>query len=310
MIEATPQQAPSVAADATPSDAVTGAPAREPVQSSGLFALIRGFRPSTTLFWGVHVAAVIMAPSRSSRGPACCSRSACYFVRMVVVTAAYHRYFSHRAFKTSRAFQFLLALGAQSSAQKGVLWWAAHHRHHHKHSDTEDDIHSARRSGFWHSHIGWILVRDWDETRHDLVTDLAKFPELRILNHSAGDAAAGDRARRSRSTLLGGWDVLIVGLPRLERDALARIVFDQLAVAPVRQAALRDVRRFTQQLGARDPHDRRGLAQQPPPLPELRQPGLPLVGDRRDVLRAARARALRPGLGSAPPVARCHRRRA
>ena len=55
---------------------------------------------------------------------------------MVVVTAAYHRYFSHRAFKTSRAFQFLLALGAQTAAQKGVLWWASHHRWHHKHSDT------------------------------------------------------------------------------------------------------------------------------------------------------------------------------
>ena len=44
-----------------------------------------------------------------------------YAVRMIVVTAAYHRYFAHRAFKTSRAFQLVLALAAQSAAQKGVL---------------------------------------------------------------------------------------------------------------------------------------------------------------------------------------------
>ena len=80
-----------------------------------------------------------------------------YFARMVIVTAAYHRYFSHRSFKTSRAFQFILALAAQSSAQKGVIWWAAHHRWHHKYSDTPADPHSVRHKGFWYSHLGWIL---------------------------------------------------------------------------------------------------------------------------------------------------------
>jgi stearoyl-CoA desaturase (Delta-9 desaturase) len=170
---------------------------------------MRGFQPSTALFWGVHVAAVIMAIAFFSWQGVLVAIG-CYFVRMVVVTAAYHRYFSHRAFKTSRAFQFLLAVGAQSSAQKGVLWWAAHHRHHHKHSDTEHDIHSARRSGFWHSHIGWILVRDWDETRYDLVTDLAKFPELRILNHSLVMVLPAI-ALGVAFYLLGGWQVFTWG---------------------------------------------------------------------------------------------------
>ena len=50
------------------------------------------------------------------------------------------RYFAHRAYKTSRAVQFLLAFLAQSSAQRGILWWAATHRHHHKHSDTPEDV--------------------------------------------------------------------------------------------------------------------------------------------------------------------------
>ena len=74
---------------------------------------------------------------------------ALYAVRMFFVTAGYHRYFSHRSFKTSRAFQFVLAFMAMSSAQKGVLWWAAHHRWHHRYSDTEEDLHSPMRFGFW-----------------------------------------------------------------------------------------------------------------------------------------------------------------
>ena len=99
-----------------------------------------------------------------------------------MVTAGYHRYFAHRAFKTSRVFQFLLAVGAQSAAQKGVLWWASHHRWHHKYSDTEKDIHSPGRRGFWYAHIGWVVRGAWTETDFSQVPDLAKYPELRFLN--------------------------------------------------------------------------------------------------------------------------------
>src|SRR5438045_2510215 len=49
-------------------------------------------------------------------------------VRMFFVTAGYHRYFSHRSFKTSRVFQFVIAFMAMTSSQKGVLWWAAQDR--------------------------------------------------------------------------------------------------------------------------------------------------------------------------------------
>src|SRR5438132_9952312 len=64
-------------------------------------------------------------------------------VRMFFVTAGYHRYFSHRSFKTSRVFQFIIAFMAMSSSQKGVLWWAAHHRHHHRFSDQEIEVETA-----------------------------------------------------------------------------------------------------------------------------------------------------------------------
>jgi stearoyl-CoA desaturase (delta-9 desaturase) len=105
-----------------------------------------------------------------------------YGARMFFVTAGYHRYFSHRTFKTSRAFQFLLAVLAMTSLQKGVLWWAAHHRHHHRFSDQVEDVHSPLQAGFWWSHVGWIITDKYNKTRDELVPDLARFPELRWLN--------------------------------------------------------------------------------------------------------------------------------
>jgi stearoyl-CoA desaturase (delta-9 desaturase) len=107
---------------------------------------------------------------------------AMYVVRMFGVTAGYHRYFSHRTYKLGRVSQFLMAFLAQTSAQKGALWWAAHHRHHHRFSDQAEDIHSPVREGFWQSHVGWILSDDYTETRYDQIQDLAKYPELRWLN--------------------------------------------------------------------------------------------------------------------------------
>ena len=101
-----------------------------------------------------------------------------YYARMFAVTIGYHRYFSHRAFKTSRFVQFWLAFFAETSAQKGVLWWAAHHRDHHKYSDQPSDIHSPKQHGLWWAHVGWILSRKWDATKYERVPDLARYPEL------------------------------------------------------------------------------------------------------------------------------------
>jgi len=131
-----------------------------------------------------------------------------YWVRMFAIGAGYHRYFSHRAYATSRAFQFVLALLSQSSAQKSVLWWAAKHRHHHLHSDTEHDIHSPGGKGFWYSHVGWIFVRRHAKTDLVKVADLARFPELRWLHRFELAPAV---ALGFLCWLIGGWPGLVVG---------------------------------------------------------------------------------------------------
>jgi stearoyl-CoA desaturase (delta-9 desaturase) len=134
--------------------------------------------------------------------------AALYVVRMFGVVAGYHRYFSHRAFATSRVFQFVLAILAQSSAQKSVLWWAAKHRHHHVHSDTEEDVHSPRRKGFLYSHVGWIFDRKHDQADLTKVADLTRWPELMWLRKFELLPAV---VLAALCFLVAGWSGLVVG---------------------------------------------------------------------------------------------------
>ena len=131
-----------------------------------------------------------------------------YLVRMWAITAGYHRYFSHRSYKTSRPFQFFLAFLGGTSAQRGAIWWAAIHRHHHLHSDTPLDVHSPRHTGFLFSHVGWIFHNVKSEADYSTVPDLTRYPELVFLNRwhllPAVILAVG-------TFLFAGWPGLFVG---------------------------------------------------------------------------------------------------
>jgi stearoyl-CoA desaturase (Delta-9 desaturase) len=133
-------------------------------------------------FWAVHVVAVVGAIVVGWSWAAFAWLAGSYAVRMFAITAGYHRYFAHRTYKTSRAFQLVLAVLAMSSAQQGVLWWAAHHRNHHKESDQPDDTHSPVQRGFWWSHVAWILAPRNRVTHLDRIRDFARYPELRWLD--------------------------------------------------------------------------------------------------------------------------------
>jgi stearoyl-CoA desaturase (Delta-9 desaturase) len=82
-----------------------------------------------------------------------------WFVLQVGVFAGYHRYFSHRSFKTHPWFEVVLALLGSIANQGGLHWWVSEHRHHHRVADTDQDFHSPR-DGFWHSHMGWLWSDD------------------------------------------------------------------------------------------------------------------------------------------------------
>ena len=63
-----------------------------------------------------------------------------YPFQAIGVGVCLHRYFGHNAFKTSRWFQFLLALCCASTFGDPIRF-AGKHRLHHLHTDLEDDTH-------------------------------------------------------------------------------------------------------------------------------------------------------------------------
>ena len=124
----------------------------------------------------LHVIPIVAIARGSSRGDwlAC---AVLYLTFVVGGGMGLHRYFAHRAFRTSRAFQFALAL-LGSTAFSEPIGFAARHRVHHRHADTAEDVH-APGQGFWQcwfgSHVerlgGVVDVRQ-------VAADLMRYPEL------------------------------------------------------------------------------------------------------------------------------------
>jgi len=103
---------------------------------------------------------------------------ALYALRMFFVTAFFHRYFAHRAYRTSRLVQCVMAVLGCTAGQRGPMWWAAHHREHHITSDTERDPHSPAHRGFLFSHTLWFLTRGSFATPAHRARDWLRYPEL------------------------------------------------------------------------------------------------------------------------------------
>jgi stearoyl-CoA desaturase (Delta-9 desaturase) len=155
----------------------------------------------------IHVGAVV-AFTRGATWRLVALAVALYYVRMFAITAAYHRYFAHRSYKTSRAFQLFLAVLGTTATQKGPLWWASVHRVHHKFSDTERDVHSPLRRGFWYSHMGWWMSRDHERAPLEMIPDFAGYPELRWLERWN---VVGPLALIALTWIFGGYDGFLWG---------------------------------------------------------------------------------------------------
>lgn len=116
--------------------------------------------------------------------PAVIAAVVVYWAQIFGVSAGYHRYFSHRTFRTSRLFQFVLGWLGAMSAQMGPLWWASFHRRHHAHPDQPQDVHSPRQMGFFWAHMGWILDRANLKSDPRFVRDWEKVKEIRWLDRT------------------------------------------------------------------------------------------------------------------------------
>jgi stearoyl-CoA desaturase (delta-9 desaturase) len=114
-----------------------------------------------------------------------------YLLTVLGVTVGYHRYFTHRSFKTYKPVVVLLALFGSMAVEGPLLNWVSDHRRHHQHSDKEGDPHSpnAHGSGLWgtirgawHAHTGWLFGAPITN-RDRYVADLRKSPLIRWMSH-------------------------------------------------------------------------------------------------------------------------------
>jgi stearoyl-CoA desaturase (delta-9 desaturase) len=106
---------------------------------------------------------------------------ATYLLVMFTVGGGLHRYFAHKSFQTSRAFQFLMGLMGACLFGDAVEF-TAKHRWHHRYADDRNDVHSPSH-GFWQCWMGHMIdsrLTEADVLR--MTPDLTRYPELMWLH--------------------------------------------------------------------------------------------------------------------------------
>ena len=78
------------------------------------------------------------------------------FLTEIGIGAAYHRFYSHRAFTLSKPVEAVLLFLSTLALQGSVLRWSFDHRLHHAHVDTDEDPYSIKK-GFWYAHMLWLF---------------------------------------------------------------------------------------------------------------------------------------------------------
>jgi stearoyl-CoA desaturase (Delta-9 desaturase) len=108
------------------------------------------------------------------------------------ITVGFHRYFTHRSFKSNRGVKIALAIAGSLAIEGPVIRWVADHRKHHKYSDKDGDPHSPWRygetvpaliKGMFYAHMGWMFdVEQTDQRKY--APDLLKDPDLRKISRA------------------------------------------------------------------------------------------------------------------------------
>jgi stearoyl-CoA desaturase (delta-9 desaturase) len=110
------------------------------------------------------------------------------------VTVGYHRLFTHRSFKTTRAVRALLAVLGSMAVEGPLVEWVATHRKHHRFSDQTGDPHSPHVDhgpgwrgalhGLGHAHVGWIFRGKDMANPERYAKDLLADRDLRLISRT------------------------------------------------------------------------------------------------------------------------------
>ena len=190
------------------------------------------------------------------------------------ISMGYHRLHTHRAYKTSKAFEYFFAVCGTMTLEGGPIFWVATHRIHHQKSDQQGDPHSPR-DGAWWAHMGWII---FGEANHNNTAMMAQ-----VCSGSRRDPFYLWLNTYHWVPLTCSASILLAfgGLPLVLWGIFLRVVFGLHATWLVNSAThmwgtppLRDPRRFAQQLVGGADDVRRRLAQQPPRASDSARHGL------------------------------------
>jgi stearoyl-CoA desaturase (delta-9 desaturase) len=108
------------------------------------------------------------------------------------ITVGFHRLFTHRAFKTTKAMRFVLAALGSAAIEGPVISWVADHRKHHAFSDQPGDPHSPHVEhghglkgalrGLAHAHVGWLFIHTHRARKTRYAPDLLNDPVVKWVN--------------------------------------------------------------------------------------------------------------------------------
>ena len=139
----------------------------------------------------------------------------------------YHRLFTHRSFKTTRAVRVALAILGSAAVEGPVAEWVSTHRKHHRFSDEPGDPHSPHvgHEGGWlgtlrglgHAHLGWMFRGKDMANPGRYAKDLLADRDLRLISRTfplwvvAGLAVPFGLGMALTGTLVGGLTGLLWG---------------------------------------------------------------------------------------------------
>ena len=115
-----------------------------------------------------------------------------YMATGLGITVGFHRYFTHRSFKTSTPVRAVLAVLGSAAIEGPVISWVADHRKHHTFADQEGDPHSPHVDhgvgwrgafkGLLHAHVGWLFVHTQRGLRRRYARDLVDDPVVSFVD--------------------------------------------------------------------------------------------------------------------------------
>jgi stearoyl-CoA desaturase (delta-9 desaturase) len=155
-------------------------------------------RVARTLFFGVPPVALVAAGWMAWGGSLHWHDLVVFAIFYVAtglgITVGFHRLFTHRSFKTSRALRALFGVLGSMAVEGPLIDWVATHRKHHRYSDHPGDPHSphvghapgwrGELSGLGHAHLGWMLRgKDMANPRR-YATDLLADRDLRFISRT------------------------------------------------------------------------------------------------------------------------------